>query len=136
MVNFTQPGKAFIKVHIETKQGCVQDTILEVEIYKSQGTTNINDGSMGEYSGLTVYPNPVHESDLLSIRSSLILEEHAHVELLDVLGNQIMRIPLSSNNSKQDLIIPIPISGLNNGMYMIRLYNGEQILTEKVIINR
>jgi hypothetical protein len=136
MVNFTQPGKAFIKVHIETKQGCVQDTILEVEIYKSQGTTNINDGSMGEYSGLTVYPNPVHESDLLSIRSSLILEEHAHVELLDVLGNQIIMLPISSNTSKQDLIIPIPISGLNNGMYMIRLYNGEQILTEKVIINR
>lgn len=91
---------------------------------------------MGEYSGLTVYPNPVHESDMLSIRSSLILEEHAHVELLDVLGNQVMMIPLSSHNSKQDLIIPIPISGLNNGMYMIRLYNGEHILTEKVIINR
>ena len=84
---------------------------------------------------MTVYPNPVHESDLLSIRSSLILEEHAYVELLDVLGNQVMMIPLSSN-SKQDLIIPIPISGLNNGMYMIRLYNGEHMFTEKVIINR
>jgi len=136
MVNFTQPGKAFIKVHIETKEGCIQDTIIEIQIHKWQGTTNINDVSMGEYSGLTVYPNPVHESDMLSIRSSLILEEHAHVELLDVLGNQVMRIPLSSNNSKQDLIISIPISGLNNGMYMIRLYNGEHILTEKVIINR
>jgi hypothetical protein len=136
MVNFTQPGKAFIKVHIETKEGCVQDTVLEVEIHKWQGTTNINEVSKGEYSGLTVYPNPVHESDLLSIRSSLILEEHAHVEILDVLGNQVMRIPLSSNNSKQDLIIPIPISGLNNGMYMIRLYNGEHMFTEKVIINR
>jgi hypothetical protein len=73
---------------------------------------------------------------MLSIRSSLILEEHAHVELLDVLGNQVMMIPLLSNNSKQDLIIPIPISGLNNGMYMIRLYNGEHMFTEKVIINR
>ncbi len=91
---------------------------------------------MGEYSGLTVFPNPVYESDMLSIRSSLILEEHAHVELLDVLGNQVMRIPLSSNNSKQEQIITIPIAGLNNGMYMIRLYNGEHILTEKVIINR
>ena len=136
MVNFTQPGKAFIKVHIETKEGCLQDTIIEIQVHKWQRTTNINEVSKGEYSGLTVYPNPVHESDMLSIRSSLILEEHAYVELLDVLGNQVMMIPLSSNNSKQDLIIPIPISGLNNGMYMIRLYNGEHMFTEKVIINR
>jgi len=91
---------------------------------------------MGEYSGLTVYPNPVHESDILSVKLDVQSEHNSSIELLDVLGNQVMRIPLSSNNSKQDLIISIPISGLNNGMYMIRLYNGEHILTEKVIINR
>ncbi len=91
---------------------------------------------MGEYSGLTVFPNPVYESDILSVKLDVQSEHNSSIELLDVLGNQVMRIPLSSNNSKQDLIIPIPISGLNNGMYMIRLYNGEHILTEKVIINR
>lgn len=136
LVKFTQFGKAFIKLHIVSKEGCEQDTIIEIDIKKSQGLTRVNEISMDFESGLTVFPNPVNESDVISVKLDIETTNNSSIELLDVLGNQIIMLPLSLNTSKQEQIITIPIAGLSNGMYMIRVQNGEQILTEKVIINK
>jgi len=59
-----------------------------------------------------------------------ILNEGSTAEIYDALGRRIIQTGLSSAVSLQS----IDVSGLSSGMYIVKLQNGKQIKTHKVII--
>ncbi|MBS4013731.1 MAG: Ig-like domain-containing protein [Bacteroidetes bacterium] len=74
---------------------------------------------------IKIYPNPA--SDYVFIKSDSVIEM---IELYDLNGRSIKSLMLNSNEYKIDL------SALNNGMYIIKIYTGNNIINKKVILNK
>ena len=72
-------------------------------------------------SNIKVYPNPA--SDILNIESQ---EEVNHIEIFDLLGKQILSFKGAKN---------IDVSGLQNGIYLLKINTEKGSLTEKFIKN-
>ncbi len=74
------------------------------------GTNELNN----EFS-FQLYPNPI--SSVLGVRSSGLKGEIIKIKILDVLGKEMKRYELNSENSEIDL------SDLNSGIYFVTLEN-------------
>ncbi len=72
---------------------------------------------------ITIYPNPVKES--LYIKSDLSINK---IEILNLLGISQQTIDMTNQNQ-------IPLN-LNNGLYIVKFYSENRILTKKLIINK
>lgn len=133
LVNFKDPGFAYIKVTETNKHACVKDTTITVRVYS---ITDIEEGIMGNVSTMTVFPNPVGNVDAITIRTIMSPGRNGTIELLNILGTQLFSIPTYAQDSYQEYTTQIPIMDLPNGTYMIRYNDGEQTVMEKVLINR
>ena len=133
LINFKDPGSAYIKVTETNKNACVKDTIIIVRVYS---ITDIADGIMGNVSTMTVFPNPVGNEDIITMRTILSPGRNGTIELLNILGTQLFSIPTYAQDSYQNYTTQIPITDLPNGTYMIRYNDGAQTVMEKVLINR
>ena len=133
LVNFKDPGYAYIKVTETNKHACVKDTTLTVRVYS---ITDIAEGIMGNVSLMSVFPNPVGNEDAITIRTIMSPGRNGTIELLNILGTQLFSIPTYAQDSYQEYTTQIPIMDLPNGTYMIRYNDGEQTVMEKVLINR
>ena len=72
---------------------------------------------------LTIYPNPTGSGKVyISSRSAAPKE----VELFDVLGKKVLQTTLTSKE--------LNISTLNPGVYIIKIKEGEQRVTRKLIV--
>ena len=133
LVNFKDPGLAYIKVTETNKHACVKDTMITVRVYS---LTDIAEGIMGNTSMMSVFPNPVGNEDVITIRAMLSPGRNGVIELLDVLGTRLFSVPTYAQDSYQEYATQIPIGEFPNGMYMIRYNDGEQTVMEKLLINR
>lgn len=96
---------------------------LHFMIYDPKLITNIKDPYLSE--NIHVYPNPVKGS--LNIRSAFDLQL---IEVIDMHGRQVKRFhPIDKSDQ-------INLADLSNGVYGLRIYSSEGILTRKILIQR
>ena len=74
---------------------------------------------------ISLYPNPT--SDHLNISSE---ETHYSLQVIDLTG----KVVINKNNLSQNAIIDL--TGLVNGIYMVRLNNGTSHLSRKIILRK
>ncbi|MCF8373034.1 MAG: T9SS type A sorting domain-containing protein [Bacteroidales bacterium] len=77
--------------------------------------------------GLTIFPNPVHESTKLSIPNRS--NEPLYLQVFDEYGKQLREEYPFYNNSTFNA------DGLKPGIYMIKLYNQSQTYSAKMVVN-
>lgn len=73
-----------------------------------------------ELSELSIYPNPA--SDKVNIVSNNPIDS---IEVYDILGKQVML--LKSSNE-------IDVSNLNSGIYLFKIWIGQQVQTKKIVV--
>ncbi|WP_269227112.1 T9SS type A sorting domain-containing protein [Flavobacterium eburneipallidum] len=76
-----------------------------------------------EIAGLSIYPNPVSKGTLYITSSSSTAKS---VVLFDVLGKQVLKTSTTNNS--------INVSGLKNGVYIIKITEDGKTETKKLII--
>ncbi len=72
------------------------------------------------------YPNPV--GNILSVKIASPLAENTMLDIMDMAGRIIKRIPVLLNNSEQTL--QVNVSGLAKGTYVLRVQLENKILTQ------
>lgn len=87
-----------------------------VRVYQNNlSTTEVSSENIG------VYPNPA--SDKISIITNEVIDK---VELFNALGQLVIQ----KNNSKR-----INVSDCNSGIYYLKIFSGNNVVTKKVIVN-
>ncbi|MBO4644991.1 MAG: T9SS type A sorting domain-containing protein [Bacteroidales bacterium] len=94
----------------------VDPTNNEACIHVYRGTVGINDLA-GE---INVYPNPA--TDVINVANA----EGAQISVFDINGRMISNIESASSNQTIDA------SGLAKGMYIVRIVDGNNVVTKKV----
>lgn len=78
-------------------------------------------------SGFTMYPNPSSDG-IITIEAK---SDFTKVEVLNLLGS-VVAIQAAKNEEK----ITLNLNSLSEGTYFVRLSNGEQVRTEKLILTK
>ncbi len=81
-------------------------------------------------NNITVFPNP--SADIVALQLSGLVREAVGVQLLDIQGNVLQS---STINAGQTLTY-LDVQTLQNGLYFIRLKQGEKMIHQKLNINR
>ena len=143
--NINEPNShGFVKYDIEIKNGLEENTNIEntASIYfdfnppivtnttENQMVTEIplSLTSIIEKDGLHIYPNPTQ--DFLYINIENDRNEARQLKIFDVVGNELLSQPYNQNQSQID------VSHLPNGMYLLQIDFNNQLLNEKLIIQR
>lgn len=71
-----------------------------------------------------VYPNPA--KDVISIKNT----NNATVYIYNILGKMVRKIDSTSD------LLQVNVSDFSNGMYFIKIQNGNNIETKKILINK
>lgn len=77
---------------------------------------------------LKVYPNPT--KDILNVNLSLTTEMSMTLELIDQMGRTVQSIQTAKTNAINQ---QLNVSDLANGVYILRAYNKEVVLTKRII---
>ena len=93
-----------------------------VLVYESE-VTSMADLSYG--NSISFYPSPA--SEIVTVEN---LPAGSDLSILDISGNEVYNTTTSDSN------ITINISGLDNGLYILRAGNKDNITSRKLIINR
>jgi hypothetical protein len=91
--------------------------------------------NISEYSNIgssvQVYPNPA--TDVVNVQFSLSTSADVTIVVTDLLGKEVMNITregaMSGIHNE-----PIDINGLDNGMYLISIISGDDIVTKKISV--
>jgi hypothetical protein len=109
------------------KNGTKVTTITEpTTVYTPTAT---NDIAFNE-NNITIFPNP--SADFVALQFDGLVRESVEVQLLDMQGHLLRS---ASINAGQTLTY-IDIQTLQNGLYIIRLKQGEKIIRQKLNIHR
>lgn len=109
------------------KNGTKVTTITEpTTVYTPTAT---NDITFNE-NNITIFPNP--SADFVALQFDGLVRESVEVQLLDMQGHLLRS---ASINAGQTLTY-IDIQTLQNGLYIIRLKQGEKIIPQKLNIHR
>lgn len=104
-------------------------TILNVNRGAYGITTAVNELVADAFS-MSVYPNPASQSTQLEVN---LKNTSAYVvEMFDVLGKNVYAQQFNGFAGKN--IFNIPLSGLNSGMYLVRVNVGGSILTSRLLV--
>jgi hypothetical protein len=81
---------------------------------------------------LNVYPNPAANTVYIQLKDKLNLS--LQLTITDLVGKKVFEkeIKLDSGNKN----VPVDVSNLQNGIYMLRIADKENIFTKKLIIRR
>lgn len=103
--------------------------IAQALVASSIGVTEISSIK----SNLSIYPNPSN-NDRFTISYSLNESSNVAIEIYNLLGSKVKDV-LNENQSsgKHEVMVE---SGLKNGTYMVKITEGNQSCTSKLIINR
>ncbi len=93
-------------------------------LFTFESYSQVNKSQEPTIEGLTIYPNPVNTGKIY-ITSKSSLEKK--VEIFDVLGKKVLET-ITSNKE-------VNISNLRAGIYIIKIKEGENSATRKLIIN-
>ena len=91
----------------------------EISTWEIDGRKNIHETQNVDF---VIYPNP--SSDQIKISTN----EPTAIQLMNINGD-IIYCSYEYKTSNQ-----IDVSGLSGGLYLIQLYNGKKVTTEKLII--
>nr|WP_236554704.1 T9SS type A sorting domain-containing protein [Flavobacterium sp. 9AF] len=97
------------------------DTLSQNSKNNTSSTSTTQEPSI---EGLTIYPNPVNNGKIY-ITSKLGLEKK--VEIFDVLGKKVFEAIVTTKE--------VNISSLNTGVYIVKVKEGDNSATRKLIIN-
>ncbi len=101
-------------------------------VYFLPASTSVNT-LVGEESGLTLYPNPV--SNTLNVKYDFQTASASTLAVMDLLGNVVVKQDLGNTNVGERQI-PIDVSQLPNGLYILQLSVGDTKLVNKFSIQR
>lgn len=111
---------------VSTTNDC-GDSFSEIFAFTTEFTSSISEINGNSFF---LFPNPTAE--VLNIRFEQALEMNVQVELLTLNGTQLIRNELvKSSNS-----LSIDLSDLSNGVYFMKLISEDNVLTQKVIIQK
>ena len=126
----------FTKLHVFTGDETATETIsLQAKLDFSTplfSEQNSQQNRINTVSDLLVYPNPVQDGNLfLQLPESL--QSNATISICNVLGALVKRVQTESN-----LISPVQVdlSGLNPGIYFVRVQSGQTEIVKKFNISR
>lgn len=132
---------------IFTKNALKNDNIRFKFEYTTNGASNnfyLDNIEIGEYADLfyqaqntiarlSVYPNPSKDNILLRLEN--LDDNYLDIELINILGKQVMKCFQGNISSSLHIIEDIDITNLQKGIYFIKVSNeGNTILTEKLIV--
>lgn len=80
--------------------------------------------------GISAFPNPAHEFFTLSFPKARSVE--LRLKIFDMIGKEVLTQNLST---AEDTQWKVDISNLRKGMYLLRLTDGEQQYTRRIIVN-
>jgi hypothetical protein len=103
------------------------DIEFELETVSLLGTEEINLTD----AEIHLMPNPA--SDMLTVSWNGKLNQHAALKIFDLTGKEVMTDELNGNASGGELTIDV--SRLQHGMYILSIISGENVITEKLIVN-
>lgn len=83
-------------------------------------------------SDLLVYPNPVQDGNLF-LQIPELLQNNASISICNMLGALVKRVQTESNLSTP---VHIDLSGLNPGIYFVRVQSGQTEIVKKFNISR
>lgn len=82
--------------------------------------------------GVDLYPNPTNGE--LNLAIELSKESDIAIVVMNVAGAQVMEFPVLQARSGRNLS-SLDLSGLSQGVYFLRLDNGVESVTRKIVIN-
>ncbi len=121
-VKGVSPGTAYIRV-ISNSNNSIKDSSMVTVINSTAILT-----AEGNVSNLSVYPNPANTD--LNIKFNAT-EERSTISVYSLVGQAI--ISTSVSNSTGEVTHTLSVDGLAKGLYIIRVQNGDQTLTQKFI---
>ena len=93
------------------------------------GTVDISEAEFNDLK-ISVFPNPA--ADLIAVQIGGLVNEDFEVSLLDVTG----KIAMSATIKKGSTIAYFDVQTLYNGVYFVKISNGDNQTTKKVILAR
>jgi len=82
------------------------------------------------FKHFSLYPNPT--TDRLQLSFSLDKQQDVRIGLMNMAGQEV--ISISEGNLSGNQTIQIPVGGLAKGVYLLRLYCNDGLMTRKVIL--
>jgi PKD repeat protein len=79
---------------------------------------------------ISIYPNPAHNSAIISVDCNQA--GNISIKMFDVTGRQVS-VVFEGKTVAGSNIYTIPLDGLSEGMYMVRLYDGSSVVTRKLV---
>lgn len=122
-INILVPGEYALAIYDYTRADSVVPVINQPCKVLGIGATNIK-GS----NGYTLYPNPAQGS--FTLQPAQPLTRPVDVAVMDLNGSTIQQLTLQPGSGS----FTIPIHGVSNGLYLVKLYDGETFLTKKLLI--
>jgi subtilisin family serine protease/PKD repeat protein len=110
---FNDVGSFLIELYITDTLGCTDNTSLNYEV--------VNITGFDEITGLKIYPNPVNSVLIIENPTALQLQ----IQLIDNLG----RVQISTSGTKFN----IDMSSLKDGLYHLRIEQGNKIYWQKIV---
>ncbi|MFM8455189.1 MAG: T9SS type A sorting domain-containing protein, partial [Ignavibacteria bacterium] len=132
LVDFKEPGYAYLTVTETNKYGCKKDTTITIRIYRM---TDIADSEI-DSEGLNIYPNPMNEFGSVMVKAFIPPSSYASLSIVDMFGKNLITSELDGQNAYREIHVPISTEFLVNGIYMIQLRMDGNVISKKLIINR
>ncbi len=126
-------------VDIQVSAGAVQDVAGNDNTVSNQLTLGLPPAAGGEgFTSLSekpkteevrLYPNPVR--NILTIDLSELTAEAVDVSLYDAAGT-----PVFNRQGYSQSELKLDVSSYKSGMYIVRLYDGQQVINKKVMVKK
>jgi hypothetical protein len=128
-----EADKNIISIRFSTKANIGSGDIFNVAAYlngsqvKAELKGSITTGIFTSDNNVSVqvYPNPA--TSVINV----VAPERAVVEVMDLLGKQVIISTMVNANQKQE----ISTENLANGMYMLKVYNDNFVSTQRIVID-
>jgi hypothetical protein len=118
-------GPTFYGVYANRKVTSISETVTTY----TPSATGINEAEFNDLN-INIFPNPA--SDLIAIQVAGLVKSDLQVSLYDMLGKKIASSAINAGQT----IAYFDTQTLYDGMYIVTIENGKNILSKKVVIKR
>lgn len=91
--------------------------------------SSVDDNSGFEENSLWIYPNPVKEAKKITISHDLNETQMLDIYIYSAEGSLVKQSTIDYNNTFE-----LDVSSLSSGLYVIRITNGKNIISMKLIV--
>lgn len=92
------------------------------------------DQSLTQTASIRIFPNPLQSTSQITFSPGE--EAPVTIEILDMQGHFIKRVYQGTTPPNQNVTIPFNVTSISNGIYLLRMINGNQLLIEKINITK